>query len=44
LISQCKYRIDAQIGAARGVREKLITLTDSDILFVKGWQEKVEDF
>jgi hypothetical protein len=35
-------KIDAQIGAARGVREKLITLTDSDILFVKGWQEEVE--
>lgn len=36
-------KIDAQIGAARGSREKYITLTDSDILFVKGWQEKVEE-
>lgn len=36
-------KIDAQIGAARGVREKYITLTDADILFVKGWQEKVEE-
>ncbi len=33
-------KIDALIGAARGAREKLITLTDSDILFVKGWQQK----
>ncbi|WP_408082411.1 glycosyltransferase family A protein [Flavobacterium plantiphilum] len=36
-------KIDAQIGAARSSREKLITLTDADILFVKGWQEKVEE-
>jgi len=36
-------KIDAQIGAARGVREKYITLTDADILFVDGWQEKVEE-
>lgn len=36
-------KIDAMIGAARGAREKYITLTDSDILFVKGWQEKVEE-
>lgn len=36
-------KIDAQIGAARGAREKYITLTDADILFVKGWQEKVEE-
>ena len=28
------------MGAARGAREKLITLSDSDILFVKGWQQK----
>ncbi|WP_136669282.1 glycosyltransferase family 2 protein [Flavobacterium sp. H122] len=35
-------KIDAQIGAARGVREKLITLTDSDILFKAGWQMNVE--
>src|SRR5258705_9847821 len=36
-------KIDALIGAARGSREKYITLSDSDILFVNGWQEKVED-
>jgi len=36
-------KIDALIGAARGTREKYITLADSDILFVKGWQEKVEE-
>lgn len=36
-------KIDALIGAARGAREKYITLTDSDILFVTGWQEKVEE-
>jgi hypothetical protein len=36
-------KIDAQIGAARGSREKYITLTDADILFVNGWQEKVEE-
>jgi hypothetical protein len=36
-------KIDALIGAARGAREKYITLADSDILFVKGWQEKVEE-
>nr|WP_315223133.1 glycosyltransferase family A protein [uncultured Flavobacterium sp.] len=36
-------KIDAQIGAARGAREKYITLTDADILFDYGWQEKVEE-
>lgn len=36
-------KIDALIGAARGSREKYITLTDADILFTSGWQEKVED-
>lgn len=35
-------KIDALIGAARGVREQLITYTDSDILFEFGWQENVE--
>ena len=30
-------KIDALIGAARGAREPLITLTDADILFVKNW-------
>ena len=36
-------KIDAQIGAARGAREKYITLSDSDILFANGWQNKVEE-
>lgn len=36
-------KIDALIGAARGSREPYITLTDADILFVAGWQEKVEE-
>ena len=35
-------KIDALIGAARGSREPLITYTDSDILFVTGWQVNVE--
>ncbi|MBN3518706.1 glycosyltransferase family 2 protein [Algoriphagus lutimaris] len=35
-------KIDAIIGAARGCREELITLSDSDILFRNGWQEEVE--
>ncbi|SFT40601.1 Glycosyl transferase family 2 [Algoriphagus locisalis] len=35
-------KIDAIIGAARGSREPLITLSDSDILFRNGWQEEVE--
>lgn len=30
-------KIDALIGAARGAREPLITLTDADILFSKNW-------
>lgn len=44
LIHHCNNigKIDAQIGAARGSREKIITLSDSDILFSKGWQENVE--
>jgi hypothetical protein len=36
-------KIDALIGAARGVRECYITLADADILFVSDWQEKVEE-
>lgn len=36
-------KIDALIGAARGAREPLLTLADSDILFKKGWQEAVEE-
>jgi hypothetical protein len=35
-------KIDALIGAAKGAREKLITYTDSDILFENGWQQNVE--
>lgn len=35
-------KIDAIMGAARGCREPLITLSDSDILFRNGWQEEVE--
>lgn len=31
------------IGAARNSREKYITLTDADILFTTGWQEKTEE-
>lgn len=30
-------KIDALIGAARGAREAFITLTDADVLFLKGW-------
>lgn len=30
-------KIDALIGAARGCREDFITLSDSDILFIKNW-------
>ena len=30
-------KIDAMIGAARGAREDLITLTDADILFMENW-------
>ncbi|MRX67896.1 Glycosyl transferase family 2 [Flavobacterium resistens] len=36
-------KIDALIGAARGAREKYLTLTDSDILFTTGWQEKTKE-
>ena len=36
-------KIDALIGAARNSREKYITLTDADILFTTGWQEKTEE-
>jgi len=35
-------KIDALIGAAKGVREQIITYTDADILFKTGWQENVE--
>ncbi|MEN8899023.1 MAG: glycosyltransferase family 2 protein [Nonlabens sp.] len=35
-------KMDALIGAARGSREPLITLTDVDILFESGWQKAVE--
>ena len=36
-------KIDALIGAARGARESLITMTDVDILFKMGWQENIEN-
>ena len=35
-------KMDALIGAARGVREPLITLSDVDILYKTGWQEAAE--
>ncbi|WP_299130576.1 glycosyltransferase family 2 protein [uncultured Winogradskyella sp.] len=35
-------KIDALIGAARGSREPIITLSDVDILFKQGWQEETE--
>lgn len=34
-------KIDALIGAARGSREDYITLTDSDILFLKNWDGEI---
>ncbi len=36
-------KIDALIGAARGAREELITVTDADILFSSSWNIKVEE-
>lgn len=36
-------KMDALIGAARGCREPLITLSDVDILFKYGWQTAVEN-
>lgn len=36
-------KMDALIGAARTAREEFITTADIDILFVKGWQENVEN-
>lgn len=35
-------KMDALIGAAKGSREPLITLSDVDILFKYGWQNEVE--
>ena len=35
-------KMDALIGAAKGSREPLITLSDVDILFKYGWQQEVE--
>lgn len=35
-------KVDAILGAARGCREDLITISDSDILFNNGWQEAAE--
>ncbi|AXO81599.1 glycosyltransferase family 2 protein [Olleya aquimaris] len=34
-------KIDALLGAARGAREKYITLSDADVLFKTGWMEEV---
>lgn len=34
-------KIDALIGAARGTREKYITLSDADILFRRGWSQEI---
>ena len=36
-------KIDALIGAARGTREPLITLADSDILFLEDWYSSTLD-
>lgn len=36
-------KIDALIGAARGSREPIITISDVDILFKEGWQKETED-
>ena len=35
-------KMDAIIGAARGSREPIITLSDVDVLFKFGWQQEVE--
>lgn len=36
-------KMDALIGAAKGSREPLITMSDVDILFQHGWQNAVEN-
>ncbi|KIX19790.1 hypothetical protein SY27_17210 [Flavobacterium sp. 316] len=36
-------KMDALIGAAKGSREPLITLSDVDILFKYGWQNEIEN-
>lgn len=36
-------KIDALIGAARGSREPIITVSDVDILFKNGWQTEIEN-
>lgn len=36
-------KIDALIGAARGAREPLITLTDADILFLDNWYAATQE-
>ncbi|WP_412560341.1 glycosyltransferase [Winogradskyella sp. MIT101101] len=36
-------KIDALIGAARGSREPIISLSDVDILFQHGWQTEIEN-
>lgn len=35
-------KIDALIGAARGTREPIVTISDVDILFDQNWQQDVE--
>jgi hypothetical protein len=35
-------KIDPPISAIRGVHEPLVTITDADVLFLKGWQEETE--
>ncbi|WP_029035394.1 glycosyltransferase family A protein [Salinimicrobium terrae] len=36
-------KIDALVGAARGVREELITLSDADILYKKNWDKATRE-
>ena len=36
-------KIDAVVAAARAVYEEIITISDSDVLFLPGWLESVED-
>lgn len=36
-------KIDALIGAARGAREDLITLSDADILFTNNWDKATQE-
>ena len=36
-------KIDALVGASRGAREPLITMTDADILFLKNWSPATQE-